>query len=96
MMAVIGYEYTDLKRKHSPNTETVVKNVPLKVLDQPCWQGCCKNEKVMSTRDSYRASWLNKYYLPDKGLTEFDYRDDWNQEVEQAFDKWLESRKSNR
>jgi len=88
-MAVLRTELREVKRG-----EQVVKSVPVKVYDHPCWEGCCKHQESMSIGDSYQVGWLHQHYMPEHGLKEFDYQLDWNRQVDQAFIVWRANKRA--
>ncbi len=66
---IIGIEYT--KRVKDG---LVVKNIPYKIHDRPCDEGCCKNDKTIGPRDRLRVNWLLNVFMPSKNITVFDYK----------------------
>lgn len=66
-----------------------VSNVPYKVHDYPCHEGCCDNELSVGIGTLYRVYWLLDHYLPNNKMTEFDYQQ-WTEEQETLVKKYRE------
>ncbi|MCR8924938.1 MULTISPECIES: hypothetical protein [Priestia] len=81
---IIGIEYT----KRVKNG-LVVKNIPYKIHDKPCDEGCCKNDKTIGVRDKLRVNWLLNVFMPSKNITVFDYKY-WSEELTSL---WREHRR---
>ena len=76
-----------LSRKHRAG-EYVVHNVPHLVLDKPPagWTS------TLRMTDEYmdRLFWIILEYIPNSGVTEFDFFDDWSEEVDEQYQKYKE------
>ncbi|AYJ74024.1 hypothetical protein BSP15_006 [Bacillus phage BSP15] len=66
----------------------VVHSVPYLVLDKPPegWTS------TLRMTDEYmdRLYWIISEYIPNSGVTEFDFFDDWSKEVDEQYQKYKE------
>jgi hypothetical protein len=83
---IIGTEYT----KRVKNG-LVVKNIPYKIHDRPCDEGCCKNNKTIGVRNRLRVNWLLNVFMPSRNIAIFDYKY-WSEELTFL---WREHRRKN-
>lgn len=66
----------------------VVHNVPYLVLDKPP-EGFTSTLRMT---DEYmdRLSWIISEYIPSSGVTEFDFFEDWSEEIDKQYQKYKE------
>lgn len=73
--------------------EYVVHNVPYLVLDKPPagWTS------TLRMTDEYmdRLYWVISEYILNSGITEFDFFDDWSEEVDEQYQKYKEEEENN-
>lgn len=69
-----------------------IHNIPFNIYDESCYHGCCEHESSVSGSNILKLDWLEKVYMPNNKMKEFDFTDDWTEEVNNLFIHYREKR----
>ncbi|QZA69195.1 hypothetical protein 010DV004_263 [Bacillus phage 010DV004] len=89
-MSVIGTKFLPFKHYEGG---FVIHNVPYLVHDRPPRiEGTSRLS--MSQEHIDRLYWLMEIHIPSSGVTEFDFFDDWSEEIDKQYQKHKEEENS--